>query len=106
MNRAIELVGPRGVRKNALDAEADFVFRLFFPNDIGQSAGNFVAALRQVLRHIKEHLRTVVRGGLAPPFRLARRFDRIADLLAFAKRRLAEKAPPRRAYSPAVPKTR
>src|SRR6266481_5334526 len=106
VDRAIELVGPRGVRKNALDAEADFQFRLFLSDDIGQAAGNFFAALRQVFRNIKEHLGTVVRRGLAPSFRLARGFDGVADVLAIAKRRLAEQAAVRRAYFHAVSRIR
>ena len=90
MHRAVVLVGPRGIGKDALDAEADFGLRLLLSNHIGQAAGNFFATLGKILRNVVEHLRAIVRGYFAPAFCFARRFDGVANVLAVSKRRFPE----------------
>jgi len=73
---------PTRRKKKSVQFPGSLPLPLFLSDDIGQAAGNFFVALRQVFRNIKEHLGTVVRRCLAPPFRLARRFDCVADVLA------------------------
>jgi len=91
VNRAIELVSPRSVRKTRSMPRLTSCSACFFPT-ISDNRPEFLRALRQVLRHIKEHLRTVVRGCLAHPSPCAPLRPR-AYVLAIAKRRLASKRP-------------
>jgi len=47
VDRAIEL-SAHARKKNPFNSQAHFLFRLFLSDDIGQAAGNFFVALRQV----------------------------------------------------------
>ena len=102
MHCAVILIGPGGVGKNALDAQADFGLRLFFPHHGGQPAGHFFAALGKVLRHVIEHLRAIMRRRSAPAFRFAGCLDGVANVFAVAHRRLSEQTPVRAVHFAAV----
>src|SRR5260370_31513090 len=77
VHRAVVFIGPRGGGKNAVDAEADFRFRLLLPDYSGQPARNFFAALGKILFNVEEHLRPVVRPRLSPAFRFSPSFDTV-----------------------------
>ena len=90
VHRAIKLVRPSCVGEQPLDALVHFLGRLLFSNGCREPRGDFFAALRKILGDVIEHLRAVVRRGLAPGFRLARGFHGIANVLAVAERRFAQ----------------
>jgi len=89
MHSAVVLIGPRGVGKDALDAEANFGFRLLLTDDGGQPGGDFFATLGKILRDVVEDLRAIMCGRFAPTFGFARCFDSVANVFAVAKRRFS-----------------
>ena len=106
VHRALILVGPGRVRKNALDALADFGGCLLLPYDYGQSPGDLFTALGQIFRDVVKYLGAVMGRCFRPPFRFARRFNGIANVFAISKRRFAEQASIRAAHFDAVARIR
>src|ERR1700730_5069402 len=66
VHRAVKLVCPGRIREDALNAAIHLGRSLSFADDGGQMASDFLAALRQIFRHVVEHLGTIVRRGPGP----------------------------------------
>ena len=90
---AVELVGPRRVGKNALEAEIEFGGGLLVADDRGQTADDFVAPLGKILRAVVKNLRPIMRRCFRPGFGLARSLDRVANVFAIAERSFAQQSP-------------
>ena len=90
VHRAVVLVSPRRVRKDALDAARNFVGRLFFSDHRCQTPGDLFATLRKVLCHVIESLRARVGCAFGPAGSLAGGLDCVANVLSIAQRRLAK----------------
>ena len=89
------LVGPGGVGEQAPDREIHLAARAVRtgPGQRRDPAAEVLAARRQILGGVVEHLRPVVRRGLRPAgLRLARGLDGVAHVFAVALPHLAEQA--------------
>src|ERR1017187_4105771 len=102
MHRAVELVGPRSIGENPLDAGFNFLGCLRFANDCCQTAGDFFLTQREILRHVIKNLRAVVGRGLGPTRRFARGFDSVTDILSIPERRFPKQFALLAAYFKAV----
>ena len=90
MHLAVVLVSPAGIREDALHGEIHFHRGLLRTHCPRQPPGNLVAALDHVFRKVVENLRAIVRRALGPARCIARSFNRVANILAIAQRRLAQ----------------
>src|SRR5262249_15277992 len=90
-DRAIKLVCPGCIRKNALDTDIHFRRSLRLAEDPRKATGSLLSALRKILSHVVKNLSPTVSGCLAPATSLASRFNRVANVFAITKGRLAEK---------------
>ncbi len=90
VDRAIEFVGPAGVREEALDGEANFFCGLGFADGSGETRGDFCRALREIFSDVVENLGAIVCCGFGPGFGFARGFDGVANVLAVAERGFTE----------------
>ena len=90
MHRAIELVGPCGIGKNALHAEIHLTRSLFVSHDESQALNDFIPPQREIFGAVIQHLCASVRRRLCPSIRFAGRFYRVADIFSIAQRSFTE----------------
>ena len=90
MYRTFELIGPRRIGENSLDAGSHFPGCPRFAHDCRQAARDFFLTQRKVFRHVIKNLRAIVSGGLSPPRRFARGFDSVTNILSISERRLPQ----------------
>src|SRR5690606_31875202 len=93
LDRPAVLVSPGCVGEQPLDGQVNFLAGGFqrLPGHGGDAPRELVGAGCEVLRDVVQYLRPVVAGALRPVAgRLARRLDRIADVLAVALAHLTE----------------
>ncbi len=91
MDRAVELVGRRGIVEGAADRGFDFFRGLGDPSRF-QPFGKLGGALAEVFGEEVKHLGAVVAGGLAPALRRMGGLDRVPDVLAVAETGKADDA--------------
>ena len=92
MHRSIELVGPRRIRKNSLDAQLDFGHRLFVAHRRTEALCNLLPPQRKIFGAVIKHLRAVMRRRLGPRPRFPRSLNRIANIFAVPQRSLAQQS--------------
>src|SRR5258708_32393897 len=102
MDGAIKLVGPRCVRKDALDPEIQLRCRLLRTDRGGESPDNFVTSLREILGAIVKNLRPIVSSDVCPAFCLACSLDSVANVFAVAQRGFAQQTSVSRTHFHAV----
>ena len=91
VNRAVELVRPRCVGKDAFDTKRHFSSGLSFSNHGGQTARNLLPARRKIFCHVVQNLRASVGCALGPGGSFVCRLDGITNIFAIAQRCLAQK---------------
>src|SRR5207253_10167701 len=75
MHRALKLVSPCCVRKDALDSETHFGGSLSLSNRSRKATRDLLPALRKILRHVVHHLRAIVGCPLTPTRSFTRRLN-------------------------------
>src|SRR5437773_5433116 len=90
MHRALKLVSPGSVGKDALDSGVHFGRSLSLSNRRRESARDLITPLRKVLRHVIKNLCAIVGCPLTPTRSFTRRLNCITNVFSVAQRHFAE----------------